>query len=122
MDAKGQEYAVLEIIRGFRGQEETHVAYFADWHKSVNELMKPDHVEQPDLRSAFKRLCKRNLIHLTKAGVPPYKCTENEDEDVLFFYREPFTARITDEGKSYWDSIRIEKTGNPIGFVPSAKA
>jgi hypothetical protein len=39
---------------------------------------------------------------------------------MLFFYREPFKARITDEGKGYWDSIRIEKT-NPIGFVPPAK-
>lgn len=56
MDTKGPEYAILEIIRGFRGQEEAHVAYFSDRHKRVNELMKPDHVEQPDLKSAFMRL------------------------------------------------------------------
>jgi hypothetical protein len=118
---KGPEHAILEIIRGFRGQEEVHVDFFTGWHKSVEELIKPDRITQPDLRSAFKRLCKLNLIHLTKAGVPPYKYAENEEEDVLFFYREPFTAKITDEGKGYWDSIRVERTGNPIGFVPPAK-
>lgn len=118
---KTPECAILAIIRGFRGQEETHLDLFTGWHKSVEELIKPDRISHPDLISVFKRLYKQNLIGLTRANVP-YKYTEDKDEDVLFFLRVAFEAKITDEGKGYWDSIRIEKGGNPIGFVPPAKA
>jgi len=95
------EYAILKIIMGWPATEGKHQAHWGDWEKSVRRLVFHQFT-QSDLKSAFKRLCRRNVVCLTKAGFQPYECSDNEREEEDFFFRgDPFNATITDEGRSH---------------------
>ena len=92
------------------------------WENRVREHV-PD-VTQPDLKSAFKRLDKRDIVKLTKPDSQRRNAYEysgndaNDSYDSWFFLTGPFNVDMTDDAISYCNSIRIEKSGHPIGYVP----
>jgi len=114
------EYAILQIVMGWQGTARTHQDSWGGWENSVREHV-PD-VTQPDLKSAFKRLSRRDLVKLFKPDSQRRNAHEysgNDADDTGFFFTGPFNVDITDDGVSYWDSISMGSTGNPIGFVHS---
>lgn len=75
---------------------------------------------QGDLKSAFRRLAKRDVVQLTKPDDrrrDAFEYSGNDRDDEEFFFRGPFNVTITDEGRSRWDSIRAAKPASQIGFV-----
>jgi hypothetical protein len=109
------ENAILQIVMQPYGNDGTHPSRWGDWMNDVRQFV-PE-VTQDNLKAAFKRLWRQKIVHLTKAGLH-YKWSDDENEDVEFFFREPFRVSITEDGRKYWDIIRLGTTGNPIGFAP----
>ena len=112
------EYAILQIVMGYsdcRRQE--------SWGQWMNDICKlvPDLAKPADLEAAFRRLWKRDYLRLSKVAdgrLHGLEYTGNEQDDEIFFYTGSFNATITDEGRSHWDGIRVDKSGGgTIGFV-----
>jgi hypothetical protein len=101
------EYAILQIVVGSR--DGSHHSSWGEWRNDVLRLL-PDFSNDASFRVAFKRLWKRNYIRLSKADDGRYHGVEysgNEQDDNLFFFIASFDATITDEGRSYWDGMRV---------------
>ena len=114
------EYAILQVVMGWQGTVRALQDSWGGWENRVREHV-PD-VTVPDLKSAFKRLGKRDIARLTKPDSlrrNAYQYSGNDSDDAAFFFTGPFNVDITNDGVSYWDSIRTETIGNPIGFVPN---
>jgi len=112
------EYAILEMVFWNRS-EARHQDHWGDWHTAVRKLV-PEFTDA-DLKSAFKRLWKGGVLRLTKPDSQRYHAFEysgDEAHDEAFFLIGPFNASITDEGRSYWDGIRVDKPRGTIGFRP----
>ncbi len=116
------EYAILKIV--YRDPSDAkHQDSWGTWEASVR-------VDVPvfataDLLSAFKRLWKRGVIRLTKPDFQRYHALEysgRESDDNEFFYRGPFNATITDEGRSHWDRSEEPKTTVFISHIGEEKA
>ena len=105
------EYAVLKIVSQSKLDSNTgHQSRWGGWTQSVNTFV-PE-CSQADLLSALKRLGKRGILRLKKPDPPPqyqgsaYSGSERDDD--AFFFMGPFNAVLTDEGRSYWNSITRE--------------
>lgn len=113
------EYAILEtVVRVFGGR---HQESWGGWQSQISAHgIDISEFTYDDLLSAFKRLRNRGVLRLTKPDSQRYHAHEysgNEADDDKFFFKDPFNAVVTDEGRSYWDSIR-EEPKRPIGFSP----
>ncbi|MGB7758518.1 MAG: hypothetical protein WBL61_01745 [Bryobacteraceae bacterium] len=123
--AKGQtsenlECAILQIVMGPNSKEGTHEDSWGCWETSVRRLVTNDPFTEGDLKSAFKRLRTRGIVTLEKCDSHRGCYREysgDKEDDVEFFLRIAFRATITDDGRSYWDKLRVAKPVGPIGFV-----
>lgn len=112
------EYAILEIVF-WNPSEATHQDHWSDWQTAVRKVV-PEFRDAADLKSAFKRLWNWGLLRLTKPDklrCHAYEYSGNEGDDEWFFFPGPFNASITDEGRSYWDGIRVDRPAGTIGFL-----
>src|SRR5579871_4327107 len=100
------EYAILDIVMRWPGDTRAGQQYLSGWEESVRRLV-PD-VTMPNLKSAFKRLGKRQIVNLTKPDSQSrdaYPYSGKSSDDNSFFHTGPFNVNITDEGVSYWDGL-----------------
>jgi hypothetical protein len=111
--AENVEYALLKTISASRlgsGPLIGHQNHWGGWMQSV-KVSEPE-CTQADLLSAFKRLRVRGILRLTKPDQPPryegmaYSGSDKDDD--AFFFTAGFNAVLTDEGRGYWDSIRLK--------------
>jgi|ERR1035437_4238358 hypothetical protein len=109
------EYEILERIMGNR--DGTYQASWSEWMNSAVQHV-PDLAHDADLEAAFKRLWKGGIVRLSKVADGRSSDYSGMDEcDALFFFSGRFKATITDDGRSYWGRIRVEKPRGPVGFV-----
>ena len=102
------ECAILEIIMGYR--DGTYQASWGVWLNSVGRLV-PDLLHDADLKAAFKRLWKGRIVRLSKAAKGRYHGFDysgNESADEAFFFIAEFNVTITDDGRRYWDGIKMK--------------
>jgi hypothetical protein len=102
------ECAILEIIMGYR--DGTYQASWGVWLNSVGRLV-PDLVHDADLKAAFKRLWEGRIVRLSKAVKGRYhglNYSGNESADEAFFFFAEFNVTITDDGRRYWDGIKMK--------------
>ncbi|MGA2148375.1 MAG: toll/interleukin-1 receptor domain-containing protein [Bryobacteraceae bacterium] len=105
--SKSLEYAILQILMGSTSTHGAHEDFWGEWEKRVHNHI-PDHFTQDDLKDAFKRLHTKEVLRLTK-GYPAQPYSGNEEDDPVFFFSGSFAAKITPEGRSHWDELRVEK-------------
>jgi hypothetical protein len=116
------EYAILQIVCRDRSDAK-HQDSWGGWATFVRASV--TEFAGADLLSAFKRLWKRGVIRLTKPDFQRYHASEysgSESDDDEFFYRGPFNATITDEGRSHWDRSEEPKTAVFISHIGEEKA
>ena len=108
-------YAVLEIISGHK--DGTHQASWGRWLSSVGNLV-PDLLHDADLLEAFKRLWKTGIVRLSKAagGYHGFDYSGKESADEAFFFIAQFNVTITDEGRRYWEGIKVKAGSRTTGF------
>jgi hypothetical protein len=110
------QYAILQIVTTY--SDDSHQESWGAWRNDVTRRV-PDLAKDADLKAAFKRLWKADYMRLSKAHDGQYHGLDysgNEQDDDDFFFIGSFNATITDDGRSYWDGIRVEQS-SPIGFV-----
>jgi hypothetical protein len=72
-----------------------------------------------DLQAAFKRLHKGGIVRLSKFAEGRYHgfdLSGNESDDDVFFFTVGFKVMITDDGRKYWDGIKVKSGSGTIGF------
>ena len=62
------EYAILETVMGPNATEGTHQDFFGDWEARARNHL-PDQFTTGDLKDAFKRLRRKDVLYLSK-GYP----------------------------------------------------
>ena len=80
------------------------------WLNSVGRLV-PDLVHDADLKAALKRLWEGRIVRLSKAVKGRYhglNYSGNESADEAFFFFAEFNVTITDDGRRYWDGIKMK--------------
>lgn len=110
------EYAILAIIMG--RDNGSHQAFWGVWMNSVLKLV-PDLSSEADLMAAFKRLWRGRIVRLSKAAEGRYHGFDYSGDDgdgEAFFLTERFNTTITDDGRKYWDGIRVKPRSGTIGF------
>jgi hypothetical protein len=110
------EYAILKIIMDHNN--ETHQEYWGPWMNSVSNLV-PELAHESDLKAAFKRLREDGRLGLSKAAEGRrhgFEYSGNESDDEAFFFTGSFNATITDDGRKYWDGIKVKPRSAAIGF------
>ena len=108
------EYAIVENIMVKNG---THQASWGVWMNSVSKLV-PDLADPADLKAAFRRLWRGGIVLLSKPDERRYHgfdYSDNESDDA-FFSIGGFNVTITDDGRKYWDGIKVESHSGTIGF------
>jgi hypothetical protein len=116
------EYAILQIVCR-HPSDARHQDDWGEWATSVKASVQE--FVNSDLLAAFKRLWKRNVLRLSKPDLQRYHANEysgSEADDNLFFFRGPFNATITDEGRSHWDKAEPVKTSVFISHIGEEKA
>ncbi len=113
------EYAILEIVF-WNPSKANHQDYWGDWCQSIRKFV-PDFTDA-DLLDAFKRLWKQNVVRLTKVGSHHAdEYSGNESDDNWFFFRDPFRASITPEGRKHWNNLLPPKTSVFISHIGEEK-
>jgi hypothetical protein len=108
------EHAIVEIIMVRNG---THQESWGVWMNSVSTLV-PDLVDPADLKAALRRLLRGGIVRLSKPDERRYHgfdYSDNEGDDA-FFSIGGFNVTITDDGRKYWDGIKVEPHSGTIGF------
>ena len=111
-------YAVLEIVM-WDPAEAVHQDHWGAWASAVRNRVPTSSTQ--DLLSTFKLLAKHKILRLTKPNQQRLHAEEysgDEADDERFFFKGPFNASITDEGRAHWDAIRAPASKRTIGFVP----
>ncbi len=100
------EDAILEIV--IRSPQGCHQDSWGGWGNLIRERVTDFTGE--DLKSAFKRLHKQQLLRLTKwdgvSSLHPFEYSSNEADDRSFFFFGRFNAVVTDEGRACWEPRR----------------
>ncbi|MGO9009866.1 MAG: toll/interleukin-1 receptor domain-containing protein [Bryobacteraceae bacterium] len=103
------EHAILEFVMGFSDQ--SHQESWGGWQNQVERTVS-DPFQAADIKSAFKRLSAEGVLRLSKPDLHrlhAFDYSGNESDDEEFFYIGPFNATITDQGRRYWDRLKLRR-------------
>ena len=107
------QYAILDIV--FRNPVAArHRDSLGGWRTWVRSLVPGEFIIDVDVLHAFKVLWQGGLLDLTKLDNAAmvrhaYYYSGKDADDEAFFYSGPFDAVATQEGRSHWDRIRVDK-------------
>ena len=107
------KYAILAIIMD--RDNGSHQASWGEWSNAVLKLV-PDLRHDADLMAAFKRLLREGSVRLSKADELRYHGFDYSGDDEAFFFTGRFNTTITDDGREYWDGIKVKPRSGSIGF------